>query len=115
MGSQSLTLDYEEMLGRAKSGEKLPSKWVECIRQQLASGRFEADPYTLIHILGRVGDASSVVSRKWLYIIWRCARGCLSGARSVDLGQDGCPNELDAPCRHSTADELCLAFYETLH
>src|SRR6266436_8329533 len=40
---------YDHLLEQAKEGKRLPDKAVRSIRQQLSTGRFETDPYTLIH------------------------------------------------------------------
>jgi HEAT repeat protein len=51
---------YDHLLEQAKEGKRIPDKAVRSIRQQLSTGRFETDPYTLIHILGKAGDKESL-------------------------------------------------------
>ncbi len=51
---------YDRLLEQAKEGKRLPDNAVTSIRQQLSTGRFETDPYTLIHILGKAGDKESL-------------------------------------------------------
>ena len=47
------------ILEAVKSGENIPAETLNSIRNQLASGVLEDDPYTLIHILGKVNDIES--------------------------------------------------------
>jgi hypothetical protein len=55
-----MTKDYNKVLQEAKQGVKPSADMLRCIRSQLGTGRFETDPYTLIHILGEAGDISSL-------------------------------------------------------
>jgi hypothetical protein len=51
---------YRELLERATTGAAIPPDALARIRSQLDAGRFEEDPYTLIHILGEAGDRQSL-------------------------------------------------------
>lgn len=57
--------NYQQILERAKNRLQLSRDDLVAVRSQLASGEFEEDPYTLLHILGKAGDTES------LPIIWK--------------------------------------------
>lgn len=52
--------DYETLLAQARTDKTIPQKALEAIRDQLVSGEYEADPYTLLHILGKARDVESL-------------------------------------------------------
>lgn len=52
--------DYAALLETVKSGRRLPPATLQHIKNQLRSGEYETDLYTLLHILGRSGDADAV-------------------------------------------------------
>ncbi len=52
-------LNYLALLDQAKEGTPLPSSVLDDIRDQLITGEFRTDPYTLIHIIGRSKDLAS--------------------------------------------------------
>ena len=55
-----MAINYESLLDQAKQGGKIPAEALNAIRSQLEMERFEADPYTLIHILGKLDDRQSL-------------------------------------------------------
>ena len=61
-------MDYEQILQSAKQGEAVKPEILDSIRDQLESGRYKADPYTLVYILGVAEDKSSHK------ILWRLVR-----------------------------------------
>src|SRR5438093_7477873 len=52
--------DYNIILEHAKEGTAVPDDVLKRIRAQLVSGRFDEDPYTLLHILGCARDEQSL-------------------------------------------------------
>lgn len=61
-------VSYEGLVEQARAGKKMSPEILRSIREQLRSGVFETDPYTLIHLLGLAGDVAS----------WDLIRGYLS-------------------------------------
>lgn len=52
--------DYQQLLETAKERNTLNEEELGAIRDQLATGTFEYDPYTLLHILGHARDVNSL-------------------------------------------------------
>lgn len=48
----------EEFLARVKQGGRLSDAELKAVRHALESGTTDADPYTLLHIIGKAGDQS---------------------------------------------------------
>ncbi len=52
--------NYEDLLEQAKTGKKIPEAILQKIREQLESGDYETDLYTLLHIIGKANDRKSL-------------------------------------------------------
>lgn len=51
--------NFDRLLERVKTGASLSRSELQAVRDELASPNSATDPYTLLHIIGKVGDKSS--------------------------------------------------------